>query len=90
MVLVEEGKKAFTDEGEASRPAGGEGRIRTLIEVLGRRRVWNTEIRQHVHHVLTRHPPVIIPVQDLKPFAHLADLCRRQLGQCIATIQDRG
>lgn len=47
-----------------------------------------TEIREHVHHIVPVHQPVVVPIQDLKALAHLAHLRRRQLGQGV-TVRHR-
>ena len=49
----------------------------------GEGEVGNTEIRQHINHILPIDQAIIIPIQDLKPLPHLPHLRRRQLRQRI-------
>ena len=42
-----------------------------------------TEIRKHIDHIVSIDQPIIVAIEDLKPFAHFANLRRRQLGQRV-------
>ena len=52
--------------------------VLVAVAVAGDRKQ-RTEIRKHIHHVVPVHQAIVVPIQYLEPFAHLAHLRRGQL-----------